>query len=194
MNKLSKITALIFMASAPVLNSYAQTAHEAVSSKPAPRLSIGANLISPLGKFGNKYDGGYGAYLQADVPVLSDKLYATVNTGINRVYAQENAEGNPITPDATLVPVKAGLKYFPVGGLYVQGEAGATFLTNKGDFTNAKTVSFTYAPQVGYLIPVGQKNKLDASIRYEGIMGNQSVPFAGNFIGIKLGYAFSFTN
>lgn len=188
--KKTLIIAAAFMASVLSVN----TAFSQITDrgpKPGIRLGIGGELYAPVGKFYKKYDGGYGGYIQADIPVISNNLYLTVNTGIRGIYAKENSEGKPLTPDMTTIPVKVGLKYFPYNRFYVQGEVGTSILLNKSDFNDGKRFSLLFAPQVGYLVKLGEKHNLDLGIRYE----RAGKAFAGatptSFIGIRAGYAFN---
>ncbi len=57
-----------------------------------------------------------------------------------------------------IVPLKAGLKYFPVKNFYVAGEAGVGIGTKENQET-----SFVYAPSVG----LAYANGLDISVKYE---------------------------
>jgi hypothetical protein len=52
----------------------------------------------------------------ADIPV-ADKLFATINAGYQNNFGKKNVLGTGLTAaDDHLLPVKAGLKYFPVPG------------------------------------------------------------------------------
>lgn len=57
-----------------------------------------------------------------------------------------------------IVPLKAGLKYFPVKNVYIAGEVGAGFGTKSGMGT-----SFVFSPSVGLAFGDG----FDASLKYE---------------------------
>ena len=61
-------------------------------------------------------------------------------------------------PKIGIVPLKAGIKYFPVKNVYIAGEAGVGFGTKKGQEN-----SFVYAPSVGLAFGDG----LDVSIKFE---------------------------
>jgi hypothetical protein len=90
-----------------------------------------------------------------------------------------------------LIPVKAGLKYFPVGNIfYVQGEAGASFLANKSDLQADKSTGFVYAPQIGALIPLAQKKYLDVGFRWESTSSFYDGGSSANFLGLRVAYSF----
>jgi hypothetical protein len=156
------------------------------------RYSIGVDAGIPTGNFNNAYKWNLGGSVQADIPVAS-QLFVTVNAGYNNVFGEKNLGGTGVdVPNIHLLPVKAGLKFFPVSNFYVQGEAGAAFLLNKSDFFNDKSTAFVYAPQVGVQFPVSGSSFIDAGVRYEGTtkyssaFNNSKV----NFVGVRVAYGF----
>ncbi|MDB4921542.1 hypothetical protein [Mucilaginibacter sp.] len=151
------------------------------------RLSAGVETGLPVGKLNNNYNWSLGGSLQADFPILKDQLYATLNAGFNNIYADNSTSA----PDIQLIPVKAGLKYFLVKNIYVQGEAGAAFIANKSDLGVSKSAVFVYAPQAGVLFNVGGKNYIDAGVRYESNGDFYTNGNTSNFIGLRVAYAFS---
>ena len=151
------------------------------------RLSAGVEAGLPVGKLNNNYNWNLGGSLQADFPIIKDQLYATLNAGFNNIYADKSTA----LPNIQLIPVKAGLKYFFIKNVYVQGEAGAAFIANKSDLNTTKTASFVYAPQVGVLFNVGGKNYIDAGVRYESNSDFYTNGSTSNFIGLRVAYAFS---
>jgi hypothetical protein len=192
-----KISALILAFAGLSFGAKAQTATTKTStSSNGIILSIGVDAGLPTGSsFKDAYNWNLGGSIQADIPVISNSLYVTVNAGYDNVFGKNNIDGTGI--DATniqLLPVKAGLKYFIVPHFYVQGEAGASFLLNKTDLGADKTAAFVYAPQIGYQFPLGGKSYLDAGVRYEGNSSfyNSSVSDVKfNFVGLRVAYAFS---
>lgn len=156
-------------------------------------LSVGVDAGIPTGNLSNGYNWNIGGSLQADIPVIPQQLFVTVNAGYNNLQGKDNAYGTGLTAtDIQLLPVKAGLKYFPVSHFYIQGEAGAAFSLNKSAVGFENSAAFIYAPQIGYQFPLGGKNYLDAGVRYEG-----STDFISNndnsqvhFVALRLAYAF----
>ena len=162
------------------------------------RYSIGVDAGIPTGTFNNAYKWNLGGSVQADIPV-ANQLFVTVNAGYNNVFGETitGVVGGPSStvevPNLQLLPVKAGLKFFPVANFYIQGEAGAAFLLNKSDFFNDKSVAFVYAPQIGVQFPVSANgNFIDAGIRYEGTTKYSSAfdNSKVNFVGVRLAYGF----
>jgi hypothetical protein len=156
------------------------------------RYSIGVDAGIPTGNFNNAYKWNLGGSVQADIPVAS-QLFVTVNAGYNNVFGEKNVGSTSVdVPNIQLLPVKAGLKFFPISNFYVQGEAGAAFLLNKSDFFNDKSTAFVYAPQVGVQFPVSASSFIDAGVRYEATtkyssaFNNSKV----NFVGVRVAYGF----
>ncbi len=153
------------------------------------RLSVGPDFGLPVGNFKDGFDWSVGGSVQADFPIVSDQLFVTVNAGYQNYFAKEinGVSGE----DLQLLPVKAGLKYFPSStNFYVQGEAGAAFLTNKSDVGATKSAAFVYAPQVGYLFNLGGKSYLDAGVRFEGNTKFTDNGSSNNLLALRVAYAF----
>jgi hypothetical protein len=169
------------------LQSKAQTsAPKTESFSSGIRLSIGADAGIPLGSLKNDYDWNLGGSIQGDFPILKDQLYATVMGGYDNFFAKSQYN----IPDIHLIPVKAGLKYFIIKQVYIQGQAGVSIVTNKNALGFDKSAVFVYAPQAGVLLNVGGKNYIDAGFRFES---NQKFIDGGttsNFLAIRIAYAF----
>jgi hypothetical protein len=117
--------------------------------------SAGVESGISAGNFNTAYRWNVGGSLQADIPVAS-QFYANINAGYLNFSGKNNIEGTGISaPNIRLLPAVAGLKYFPISIFYVQADAGAAFILNKGDLGYTKTVAFLYAPGVGARFPVG---------------------------------------
>lgn len=158
------------------------------NERPGLILSAGPEAGIPVGNWNNYYKWSLGGSVQADLAVIKKTLYVNLNAGYTNVFADYTTSAN----DYQLIPVKAGLKYFPVSklNLYVQGQAGVTFITNSTTPFNNKSAAFVYSPQIGYLIPLGKGNYLDAGVKFEGnskfVDGGES----SNLLGIRVAYAF----
>ena len=184
--------ALIFALFAATLSAKAQTITTVQSSTDGIKLSVGAESGISFGNFKDTHKTNIGGSLQADFPVAS-QFYATVNAGYVNFFGKDNVLGSGIAAnDVHLLPLMAGLKYFPVGKLYIQVDAGAAFALNKSNVGYTSTAAFLYAPQVGYQFQLGGKSFLDAGVRYEGTTsfdGNN--PYAKiNQIGLRVAYGF----
>lgn len=118
-----------------------------------------------------------GATFKFETP-LGSQLHGTATAGYITVQGEEIEGTNMDMPSVNYVPLKAGVKYYPAGNFYVDGEIGAGI----GVSDNAST-EFLWAPGVGYQFPVADDKFVDLSARFENV---------GEFsnLGIRLGYSF----
>jgi hypothetical protein len=190
-----KISALVVAFAGFALSAKAQTTPTTSSKSTSSNgiiLSVGVDAGIPTGNLNNGYNWNIGGSVQADIPV-ANQLFVTVNAGYNSIQGKSNAYGTGLTAtNIQLLPVKAGLKFFPVNNFYIQGDAGAGFALNKSSLGFTNTAAFIYAPQVGYQFPLGGKSFLDAGVRYEGsskfTSGNDNSQV--NFVALRVAYAF----
>jgi hypothetical protein len=164
----------------------AQTKSEGEPERPAFMLSVGPEAGVTVGSFNNYYKWSLGGSAQADYAIIGRSLYVNLNAGFTNVFKDDV----PGVKDLQMIPVKAGLRYYPFhsNSLYVQGQAGVNFLTNgPGGY---KSTSFAYTPQVGYLLPLHNGGYIDAAVKLDGnarfVDGGESA----NLIGIRLAYGF----
>jgi hypothetical protein len=194
-----KISTLVLAFAGFALGAKAQTTTTSTTSSKTSTgpngivLSVGVDAGIPTGNLNNSYNWNIGGSVQADIPVIPHQLFVTVNAGYNSIQGKNNIGGTGL--DATniqLLPVKAGLKFFPISHVYIQGEAGAAFLLNKSDLNDDKSTAFVYAPQVGVQFPLGGKSYIDAGVRYEATTKfNSAIDDSKvNFIGLRVAYAF----
>ncbi|RFZ93042.1 hypothetical protein D0C36_13175 [Mucilaginibacter conchicola] len=187
-----KIAALVLAFAGLSYSAKAQTTPTTTSTTTTTnsgiRYSIGVETGIPIGDFKDFHKWNLGGSVQADIPV-AQQLFVTVNAGFNNFFGKTIAGVD--VPNIQLIPVKAGLKFFPVQNFYVQGEAGAAFLLNK-DVYNDKSTAFVWAPQVGVQFPVSASgNFIDAGIRYESTSNFVSnVNSKAQFLGLRLAYGF----
>lgn len=191
-----KISALILAFAGLTVGAKAQTASTSAktsSSSNGVILSVGVDAGLPSGNLSNGYNWNLGGSVQADIPVVN-QLFVTVNAGYNNLYGKDNAYGTGLkATNIQLLPVKAGLKFFPVNNFYIQGEAGAAFSLNKSDLGFDNSAAFVYAPQVGVQFPLGGKSYIDAGVRYEATTKfNSTIDNSKiNFFGLRVAYAFA---
>lgn len=159
------------------------------------RISIGPDVSSPVGNFGNSYKLGIGASAQIDIP-LSDKFYVLANVGYTMFKANESTTNpeyilNVKSANMNVAPVKVSLRYYLIRTFYIQGDAGETFLLNKTAIYALDGSAFTWAPQMGILFKLKNKNFIDGGIRWQK---TQSFFGDGNyntFWGFRVAYGFS---
>ena len=171
-----------------VATTYAQNGKGSGSDAKRPSgllLSAGPEAGLPIGNLKDGFDWSLGGSLQADYPIIGKDLYVSLNAGYNNFFAKNDLVG---AQDLKLIPVKAGLKYFPYKNLYVQGLAGVSFVANKEDVGATKSAVFVYAPQIGYLIPLAKGNYLDAGVKFESTAKLTDGGSTGNFFGVRVAY------
>lgn len=151
------------------------------------RLSAGVDGGLPVGSLKDSYDWNLGGSIQADLPLIKDQLYLTVNGGYNNFFAKNDFTQD----DLQMIPVKGGFKFFPVKLIYIQGEAGASFVVNQNKSGLDKNAVFVYAPQAGILLPIGAGNFIDAGIRYESNAKFYDHGKTNNFLSLRIAYAFN---
>ncbi|MGA9649571.1 hypothetical protein [Pedobacter sp.] len=170
---------------------YAQEA-SVTGEKKSIVYSLGIDGGISVGSFRNISKGNFGGTIQADFPI-TQKLNATANAGYINFYNTNDYPSAKATSDLQYIPVKGGLKYFPLKNIYIQGEAGAGFVLNKSDVGFDNSVAFVYAPQIGTRFAIGSKSYLDAGVRYERSTEFKSASDESrlNYFGLRIAYAFS---
>ncbi|WP_207534276.1 hypothetical protein [Desertivirga arenae] len=113
------------------------------------RLGIGLSLGIPTHDAYNFAVGG-------DLRLQKD-FYSNVSGLLSLGYTNFSLKGEDMG-SVGFVPLKAGLKVFPIERFYISGELGAGFGTDE----NQKT-AFVWAPGIG----LGFNNGLDLGLRYE---------------------------
>lgn len=185
-----KIAALVLAFAGLSYTAKAQTTPTtSTTTKSGIRYSIGVETGIPTGNFNDTHSWNLGGSLQADIPV-AQQLFVTVNAGYNNFFGK-TVDGFKFN-NIQLLPVKAGLKFFPIQNFYVQGEAGAAFLLNKSDTNSDKSTAFIWAPQIGVQFPVSANgNFIDAGIRYESTSNFRSgIDSKLPHFGLRLAYGF----
>lgn len=195
MKSLTKISAIALAFAAFTFSAKAQTTSPSTTSTTTAsgvRFSIGVDAGIPTGKLSDSYSWNLGGSVQADIPVAK-QLFVTVNAGYNNIFGKKNIDGSGVDiTNIQLLPVKAGLKFFPVSNFYVQGEAGAAFVLNKSDINANNSAAFVYAPQIGYQFQLSGKNYIDAGVRYEAStkLNSNYDDSKVNFFGLRVAYGF----
>lgn len=134
------------------------------------KVSISAGL--ELGIPGNTSLAiSYGASAKAEVRLIK-QLSATLTGGYNvynykdvNVYytgSQVISSSQSFIQHPSLIPVKAGLRYYPGSMFYAEGEYGTAFKMN--DTSGNLSV---YSIGFGFEVPVSQHSDVDIGFRYE---------------------------
>lgn len=166
--------------------SFAQEKNDRANPS-ALRFSIASDAGLPVGVLGDRYKWSMGTAIQIEKPVIKNRLSFLASTGYTRIFARS---GKLNARDLELMPLRAGLKYFPVGNFYIQGQAGASFVFKRQQSGYDRSVIFSYVPQMGYQFPIGS-NFIDAGLRWEGNAGYKKSAAFNNTFGIRLAYNFS---
>ncbi|MBB6502919.1 outer membrane beta-barrel protein [Pedobacter cryoconitis] len=156
-----------------------------------PKLGIGADFAVPVGVLSDGYKFGFGGSLLFQTPI-APKLNFTASAGYLNLSGKDVTvsyfTGNQMitfkqkVSNSNVIPVKVGARYFINDNFYAGAEVGAAFLSEDGDSATA----FAYSPNIGYELPLANKNSLDFGVRYEGWSKNSSV----GFFGLRVAYNF----
>jgi hypothetical protein len=134
---------------AVIMMIYAVIAMSANAQKGGPRLGIGIDVGSTLKSPTRMV---LGADLRLQQP-FGQGVSGILTTGYYQFFKADS-----YYESFGIIPLKAGLKIFPVKNVYIAGEVGAGFGTKKGAGT-----SFVYSPSFGVAFGDG----FDASLKYE---------------------------
>jgi|WetSurMetagenome_2_1015567.scaffolds.fasta_scaffold12935_4 hypothetical protein len=158
-------------------------------------VSVGPDVLLPMGTFGDAYGVGFGGTAQFDYSVMP-MLVLTGKAG----YLTWSAKDLPSGVSASYggVPFLVGAKYFfmPEGKVRAYGhfELGLMFgsvsssgtIPGLGSYSgSAGTTDFTISPAVGVEIPAGAKGGIDVSARYFMILTSGS---SSGSLGIRAAY------
>lgn len=160
-------------------NANAQQASANDGDSKETRLGIGLSAGIPT-------TNGYSFALGGDLRLQQDftrNVSGLLSVGYNSFSIKDNAAASAIADNVDFIPVKVGLKVFPVQRFYFSGEVGAGFGTRDGSKT-----SFIYAPGIG----VGTNTGIDIGLRYEGMTGNvNGLPLKNpGQVALRLAYGF----
>ncbi|WP_202409385.1 outer membrane beta-barrel protein [Hufsiella arboris] len=151
-----KFIAPAFTAAALFLASSSNAQTSTGGDSHATRLGVGLNVGVPTTD-GFSFAIGGDLRLQKD---FSSNISGLLSAGYNSFQVKDSDGGG----SWGYIPVKAGIKVFPIERFYISGELGAAFGTDD------QGTAFVYAPGIG----VGFNNGLDIGLRYEG-MGNSKL-------------------
>jgi long-subunit fatty acid transport protein len=190
MKKLVLFIVVVVLCSCAISNAQTKT-----DIRTGFRLGAGADYVLPTGDFGNIFNHGYGASLQLQTPVRNNVNF-TLSAGYLELKGKNALfEQGIVTQvdDIGLVPLKAGVKYYPVDYFYLGGDLGVTL-----GVKNFNETTVFYVPNFGVEFPVSGKSSLDLNVRYERGISNRPFDRSGEagffttpkFVGLRLGYNF----
>lgn len=135
------------------------------------QVGIGISLAIPV--YNLEFSTTGGGVEASALYGLSDKVILTTDIGFTGL------PGKNIYPSTAIVPIRAGLRYFPVPKIYLGAKAGLGIYT----ILKASANHFTYSGSAGYLL----NRKLDAGLYYDGY-SNKNTSFG--YTGLRLSYYF----
>ncbi len=130
-------------------STFAQSSDDSHATRFGIGLNLGLATSSPY-----EFVNGGDIRLQKD---FTSNVSGILSIG----YTNFSVEGSApaVVEPYDVVPVKVGVKVFPIERLYFSGEVGAGLGLDDGSKT-----AFIYAPGIG----IGVNNRLDLCFRYEG--------------------------
>lgn len=145
------------------------------------KLTLGFELGLPLGDFSTAYDTGTGVSLIYHKSIGTSTFF-TGNLGYMRFTGKVRVGAANLKYKADMVPVKMGVKHYLTKDFYGAAEMGAAISTG----AQSRGVAFAYSPAIGRDFALGEKSKLDLSLRYESWLKNGS----SNFLGLRTAFSF----
>ena len=168
-------------------------AQDITPDKPAfnrVRLSVGPDFGLPIGNFAGSYSWIFGGSVQADIPIFPG-IFITATAGYKDAFVKNNEGTDFPGRNLQLIPVKAGLKYYVLSNLlYVQGQAGVTFLGNKSDAFADRSSGFTWSPQLGTSLKLTRTTYIDAGFYFEQTHSYWNTRTNLSMLGLRLAYSF----
>jgi len=170
---MKKLLFVLSVFGATTFSGFAQTA---TSSKANAKFSIGIDGALPTGSASNFYSAGIGGSIKYEVPTAQNTFF-TISGGYESFLYKSIYKVPGYRSSDGFVPIKAGIKYYTDGGLFLEAQAGISIYTGTGSFT-----SFAYSPGVGYSFNGG----LEVGVRYEawvkdGTFGQAALRLAFRF-------------
>ena len=120
---------------------------------------------------------------------LTDQFAITADVGYVGLFEKKDNSNAAIVGDVNIIPIRGGVRWYPIQHVYVSGRAGVGIRTG-----NTSDTYFAFALGGGYMVDT----KLDLGIAYEGYNKGSNVGYLGGpylynsfgYIGIRLGYFF----
>jgi hypothetical protein len=180
MKRLLLVVAVLFFVAAVTVPASAQGKFS---------LSIGGDVLVPMGTFGDAYSIGFGGSARGEY-AFTPEVSGGATVGYYTWTAKDVPAGDS-KPKFSGVPVRVYGKYFfmPPNTPRVYGmvELGLFFWSSSVASYSTTGSDFNFAPGVGIEIPAGDKVKMDLSARYDLI--TTSGETTGN-LGIRAGVNF----
>ena len=142
--------------------------------------SAGPEIGFATGNFNNTHSIGFGATIQGEFNIAPSANF-TLTAGFLS-YAGRSAGSGIKNKAQSIIPLKAGLKYYLSEGFYGAAQLGAGFL---GSYRTGAALAYT--PMLGYEFNTNSGKAVDASFKYDGYSKNGT---GLGSIGFRLAYRF----
>ena len=119
--------------------------------------NLGLYGAIPLNNMKNIFNDGIGGSLKYEYHFKS-YLNFTMESGYETFGVKGPLQNAYVPSTYSYVPVKWGVKYYPIGGLYAEVQAGVVYYTQHGGGS-----AFDFSPGIGYSFKPG----FEIGIRYE---------------------------
>ena len=111
--------------------------------------SAGIDGAVPIKEERQIFNVAAGGYVQFDYGVVKH-LYVNLTAGFESFSTIKRLESVNVTSNYDYVPVRAGLRYYAIAGLFVQAQVGVSYYTWHGGGKG-----FDASPGIGYSFPKG---------------------------------------
>lgn len=138
------------------------------------RIGGGLSVVAPIGNNLKAYSVGVGLDLLGQYGI-SSQLAITGDVGYTTIFAKDD------NLDAfNVIPIRAGLRFFPTDKFFLGGKAGVGIITGSGNSTSG----FAYSFGAG----VKMDDRLDIGLNYDAVSKNSA---SFSYLGLRLGYFFN---
>lgn len=175
MKKSTKFIASAVAAVAMLIGTSQANAQTSDGDSKAVRLGAGLSLGLPTN---DNYNIAVGGDLRLQKDFFSN-VSGMLSAGYTNFSVKDDSKAALGYNSLGYIPVKVGIKVFPIQRFYISGEVGAGFGTDKGQGT-----ALVYAPGIG----IGTNTGVDLGLRYEGFAQD------GNNLGqvaLRIAYGFN---
>ena len=177
MKSLSKLTVAAFIIAAMFFTT---TAKAQTTPANTLRMSIGVDAGLPTGNLtiGSNFVLGGTIHLQYGI---CNNFAVSLASGADHFFSKINPATGIVFDSFGIIPIKAGVKWFFVPGLYVAGEGGIAIEETDSGAGNTKML---LSPELGWA-----NTRWDVGVRYDNFSG-QSDPYG--FVALRVAYCFPF--
>lgn len=153
-------------------------------------IHLGGHLALPLGNMIGEYKLLLGSAIQIDFPVKQRVVFLTVNAAYQELIRENKASSSLKNPK--ILPLKVGLKFFPVEQIYLQADLGASFVLNKTHASFDRTAVLVFSNELGYRVAIPGGNVAEAGLVFHRNAAFIADGSSHSFFGIKLSFGFAY--